>query len=170
MDKVENELDRLSHHMRAAFAAACAQRVLSIYKYTAQGDVIRRGPSVAIETAWSFAEGAEVDEKRIHYAKDEVNRAFPEPELGGGADHFAVAAAAYALDAIEDETAKSASLAAGRACDAIAQIDELDGVEEEKDWQRHALQIAKEWGKQPIRRDMFDVLGTQKPRWLLRFE
>jgi hypothetical protein len=170
MDEMQEELARLPLRVRVAFAAACAQRVLVIYEYTSQGDLIRRGPSVAIKTAWSFAVGEQVDENRIEYARTEVNRAFPEPELGGGSDHFAVAAAAYALDAIEDETARSARLAAGRACDAIAQVDDEDGVEEEELWQNRALQVAKEWGTKPIRQDMFDVLGNEKPNWLLRIE
>jgi hypothetical protein len=170
MDKLEEELERLPPRTRTAFGAACAQRVLPVYKYTVPGDVIFRGPGLAVNTAWSFAEGEEIDDKRLEHAKAEVNRAFPEPDLGGGANHFACSAAAYALDSIRDETARSARLAAGRARDAIDQIDEEDGVKEEQEWQNRALRVAKEWGDRPLRRDMFDTLGTEKPKWLRRME
>jgi hypothetical protein len=170
MNELEQELAGLPRRLRVAFAAGCAQRVLSLYRYTAQGGVVHPGPGAAIETAWSFAAGEDVNAKRIQGVKDEVNGAFPEPDLGGGSDHFAVAAAAYALDAIEDRTPRSALLAAGRVLDAIAQVDEEDGVEEEEAWQRGALQVVKKWGERPIRRDLFGALGGEKPRWLLRFE
>lgn len=170
MDQLEEELTPLPHRTRVALAAACAQRALPIYKLTVPGDVIFRGPSVAISVAWSFAESEEVKQERLEYARGEINRAFPEPELGGGANHFACASAAYALDAIEDKTARSVRLALGRVRDAIRQIDDEDGVEEEKEWQNRALQVCKEWDDKPIRRDMFDVSGSDKPKWLLRFE
>ena len=170
MNELEKELAQLPHCTQVAFAAACAERVLVIYKYTSPGAVVLRGPRVAIDTAWSFAQGEEIDIKRIEYARSEVNRAFPEPDLGGGAAHISCAAAAYALDAIHDDTARAAWTASAYALDAIDQIDEENGVEEERDWQSHVLQIAKEWGNKPIRKDMFDGLGRDKPSWLLRLE
>jgi hypothetical protein len=170
MDKLEGELTQLPPRTRVAFAAGCAQRVLPVYKYTVPGDVIFRGPSLAVNTAWSFAEGEEIDDNRLKQVRAELERAFPEPDLGGGANHFACSSAAYAADAIEDKTARSARLAAGRARDAIDQIDEEDGVEEEKRWQDQALQVVKSWGDKPIRRDMFDALTREKPGWLRRME
>jgi hypothetical protein len=170
MNELEKELAQLPRRTNVAFGAACAERVLIIYKYTSPGTVVFRGPRIAIDAAWSFAKGEEVDEKHIEYARVEVNRAFPEPDLGGGAAHISCAAAAYALDAIHDNTARAAGTAAAYALDAIDQIDEEGGVEEERAWQNHALQIAKEWGNKPIRKNMFDVLGGDKPSWLLRFE
>jgi len=153
-----------------AFAAACAQRVATIYRLTAQHAVVHRGFNDAIDTAWAFAQGEEINARRLQDAKDQVNEAFPEPDLGGGPDHFAVAAAAYALDAIEDKTPKSAWLAAGRARDAISQIDDAGGVEEEITLQHDALQIAKDCGDTLIQRDMFDSFVNQKAEWQIRWE
>jgi hypothetical protein len=170
MEDFDNELARLPQRSRVAFAAVCAQRALVIYEYTTHDEIIRRGPSVAIETAWTFAEGADLDKKQIEFARTEVEKAYPEEEDGGGPELFSVSAAQYALEAIEDPTPESALLAAGRVLDCIGPIDEEDGVEEEHAWQRRALQLIESLGDKPIRRDLFKDLIDKKPEWQKRFE
>ena len=155
MDDLTNDLTRLTRRLRTAFAAACAQRVLVIHDIMAQSGASRSGAALAVDTAWQFAE---------------LDRAFPEPDLGGGSDHAAVAAAAYALDAIDDDDPDSAEMAAARACEAIRMLDSDEGAEEESEWQLGVLQSLKDWRAEAIHRDLFSSTIAAKPAWLKRIE
>jgi hypothetical protein len=171
MDKLEADLARLSQQARVAFAAACAERVLIIYKYTSQGDIVRAGPGMAVETAWSFASGSTVDGARMDKVKASIDAAYPEPDLGGGPDQFSVSTASYALDAITDTTTKSAWSASQYAVYTIEQIDdEQGGGDEERAWQQRVLQLAASAGNGSVERQAFRALVAEKPQWLERFE
>lgn len=170
MDDLTNDLTRLTRRLRTAFAAACAQRVLVIHDIMAQSGASRSGAALAVDTAWQFAEGAQIDKHQLARVKAELDRAFPEPDLGGGSDHAAVAAAAYALDAIDDDDPDSAEMAAARACEAIRMLDSDEGAEEESEWQLGVLQSLKDWRAEAIDRDLFSSTIAAKPAWLKRIE
>lgn len=140
-DHTFKQLERLSQRARVLFAAVCARRVGVIYAVTCEEARVPSGPRIAVETAlnWARSTAPEFDQGVLAAAREAVNAAFPPAEMGGGADHFACAAAAYELDSITDSSPRAAWIAAGRALDAIGEIDEAGGEEEEQQWQSKVL-------------------------------
>lgn len=170
MDEIFRALEKLPQRARVAFAAICANRVQVIFKRTTQAETVPAGPRMAIDTAMAFAAGSQPpDAARIAQAKAAVDGAFPPADEGGGPDHFSCGSAAYALDAIADTSPRSAWLAAGRAMDAIDQVDEEGGSDEEGAWQLQVLQRIAAAGPSGLTPQFVASLDGPEPEWLKRF-
>src|SRR5262245_18271155 len=113
-------LERLSHRLRVAFAAGCANRVLRIYELDYSKE--NRSPHAAVDVAWKFACGGQITEQTFAYTLEAATDATPNIEEEG--DEYsgpmrASVSAICALQAIKDSTAKSASDAATYALEAV---------------------------------------------------
>lgn len=115
-----DRLGRLPRRLCAAFAAACAQRVLRIYEL--DYDETNRAPHNAVELTWEYACGNNIDPARLAAAQDAASKATPNIEVEGDeytAPMLACVSASYALDAAQDSTGASAARAASAARDAV---------------------------------------------------
>jgi hypothetical protein len=168
MSDYTERLERLSHRLRVAFAAGCANRVLRIYELDYNKE--NRSPHAAVDVAWKFACGGQIPEQTFSDILDAVIDATPNIEEEGDeytAPMSASVSTICALKAIKDITARAASNATMHALEAVASFEDYKGVGEaaEEQWQERALELAESWGAQPITRDMFAVLGADPPVW-----
>jgi hypothetical protein len=168
---LEDDLEKLPHRMRVAFAVACASRVLRIYELDYSDS--DRGPHQAIDTAWAYACGAEISPEKLSAVRQSVTAATPNIEAEGDeftAPMLACVSAIYALDSMEDETTKSSLRASSTAREAVDCFTEFDGkgTSEELKWQMDAAHYALTWVGRPVTREMFGALNLQQPGWLAR--
>lgn len=161
-------LDRASREVRAAFAAACAERVLIIFEIE-MGES-KQAPRQAVELTWQVALGADADNETVLAAREAVGDEMPDQDDEPGTTDalYAGQAAARALDATGDPKSDAARATASFARDAVEYFDGPPGAEEEAAWQERALSVAMSWGKRPVERDMFAAAGVEKPAWLAR--
>lgn len=167
--EIEERLPTLSPSMRAAFVAACAERVLPVLEdyYGTQRAECRR----ALDLTWRFALGESVPEAERQSVVDAcealVDPLYDEDE--DGATLYALNAISYALQSTLKPEAEPAELAISNASDA-ASTDDLDRgdeyISEEADWQLLAFEVASR--ATGVKRDMFAHLPAP-PRWLTNF-
>jgi hypothetical protein len=168
MSEVTDRLEHLSHRLRVAFAAGCANRVLRIYEYDYSEE--NRSPHAAVDVAWKFAAGEQIPEQTFINTLEAAEDATPNIEEEG--DEYtgpasASVSAICALKAIEEPTARAAGQSASYALEAVSSFEDYagDGEAAEKQWQERALKLVESWGDHPITRDMFAVLGDDPPIW-----
>jgi hypothetical protein len=124
-EREELRLGSLNPGRRAAFAAACAERLFRTYDSyrSSVGSDTRRVVRQALDLAWQAARGADVDASTAQSAVDACVQLIP-----GQDDDFtvpayvddAIAAAAYAVAAAADLFPRAAAWAAQRGTDTLA--------------------------------------------------
>jgi hypothetical protein len=164
-------LPHLSRQQRAAFAAACAERLLPLYQF------FFRKPQrcvEAIDLAWRFAMGEAVNEADVRAVDDAcealVHRLYEKDDT----DYplYVVKSMIGALHSIRSTTVDAALEAAFNAEDAAnrADVEHRDSADspmlEEATWQLMALDVAASADR--ITRDMFSALPSN-PKWLQEF-
>ena len=170
LDHIREALPRLTRRQRTAFAAGAAERTLPIldHYFSRRGELFRR----ALDLAWRFAEGENVDETQIEATVNELEKLVDklyDKDDGASATLYALNALSFGLQStlkpeskiVEDAVADAA--AAARSDDVK---NENEHLEEEVDWQLQALQLAQN-ASAPTR-DMFKVLPSD-PRWLQQY-
>jgi uncharacterized protein YjaG (DUF416 family) len=167
-DYTQQRLERLSHPLKAAFAAGCASRVLRIYELDYSEE--NRSLHDAVDVAWKFASGEQIPKQTFSDTLEAVEDATPDVDEEG--DEYsgpmrAGVSAISALKAVKDRTARSALDAALAALEAVGSFEDHIGKGEaaEEQWQERALKLVESWGDKPIARDMFAVLGDDPPVW-----
>jgi hypothetical protein len=162
MSTIDERLDRLPRHLRTAFAAACAERVLPVYEfdgYEEDDDSLER----ASEIVWKAACGVRVEPRALDIMEQAVRDVTPsaDDEPGFGPSIYSALTVLGALQAVEDETSDSAKRAGWSERDAYASVaqDKQEGARSEQAWQERALDLLESWGDKPVTRDMFEPLG-----------
>jgi hypothetical protein len=164
-------LPKLSRQQRAAFAAACAERLLPLYHY------FFRKPQrciEAIDLAWRFAMGETLNEADMRAVDDAcealVDRLYEKDDT----DYplYTVKSMIGALHSVNSTTANAAEEAAFNAQDAAKRADfehrnsPDPPMLEEALWQLKALDVAASADR--ITRDLFSQLPSN-PKWLQEF-
>lgn len=166
-ERIREALPGLSARQRAAFAAACAERVFPLLENDLADSSLCKS---AIDLAWRFAAGAPLDDNEAQDVAERceglVAELYGDDETG--ATLSAVNAAIYALMSARRLESKFAEAAAADAQGA-AETDTIDRAvrgrycEEEAEWQMLALDLTI---ATPVpTRDMFASLAAE-PQWL----
>jgi len=165
-----SKIERLDPKLRAAFAAACASRVL--HKYVDWSRRINWGDgermSKALDLVWRFVEGEEIPsdilsaEAEIAYSLVPDSEDFPSASSSGALD--AGSTVVYALKCAINglpEHAANAAEASFVAFDIVCHNDPTSAPElpeKERIAQYKTLEKLLTWGERPISRQ--DVMGT----------
>jgi hypothetical protein len=162
-------LDRLDTRLRTAFAVACTERALSIYPALGLSRDSRL--TVAVELAWRYACGEEVELLDIAEADDGLRAAIPKLDQTSSdvVSYPVCVALSHTLDAIDDPTPDSAADAVGSALETIEMTEDYLGHETrewavaERDWLLRALAVCESAGDGPAHRGLFQALGSHPP-------
>ena len=166
IDRIDEELPRLSRRQRTAFATACAERVLPVFeRYRPDDDYCRR----ALTMAWRFVENEALDAEEVDELSDEgeelVDQLHAQDETG--ATLRAANAAIFALGSVRQKESTLAAEAATEASSAAFHddIDHADDyAQEEAEWQMRALDLAITVAAPT--RSTFVALIADEPEWL----
>ncbi|NJK31991.1 MAG: hypothetical protein HC927_05970 [Deltaproteobacteria bacterium] len=174
-------LPALPQRKRVAFAAACAERVRSLFETETEED--RDWFFDAIVFLWKFAYGHDISAEMIADMRAKVESFYDDlMEVEDyGYDASAVQCLRAALNAIHDPTTRSAKNAAAFAIDVAGLSSIRDehiklAQTEEETFQMKVLEVLRQWPGETIRMRTFkpvgwtDDDGWPDPQWFERLE
>jgi len=160
IQEFERRLLALSQVKHFAFAAACAERVVTVHEFDgyAESDSLER----AAELIWNVALGGKVSAATIRKARKMLEGAMPssaEDEPTYSATNSSVITILNALDLIEAGDVKDVVRVSRGEYDAYEALGEVAAREHEQDWQRAVVTLLEQAAENEIDRNMFDALA-----------
>ena len=159
IQELERRLLALSRTKQLAFAAACAERVVTVHDFDgyANSDDLER----ASELIWKVALGGKVSPASIKKARNGVSEAMPESaedEPTYSATTLSAVAVLNALQLVEGGDPQSVVMVSRGEYDAYEVLGEDAAREYEQDWQRRAIGLLESTDEGALERELFEAL------------
>jgi hypothetical protein len=161
-ENLQPRLKRLPPRLQAAFAAACAERVLPIYADTWGGDDSYLRDALAL--VWRYAAGEDIDLDTAAEADEVVLDRMPSIDEDNTAWQ-AARAVSFSLNALADTDGEAANAAHFAAIAAIMlhEGESGEGEEAQDDWAERLLARLESWpGKTIARGQLLDLLEEEQ--------